>query len=487
MADRLPVELSRLTARLPAERSVLGDSDRLVTSIESDSRAVRPGTLFVALRGERTDGHAFVAQAIARGAAAIVVEEPAAAFPEATVVTVADSRRALSALSAAFYEDPSRSLDTVGVTGTNGKTTTVQMVRAILDGAARPCGTIGTVGAEFRERRWTLAQTTPLPPELHGLLAAMRDAGAVAVAMEVSSHALALGRVDDVTFRVAALTNVTRDHLDFHSTLEAYAAAKRRLFEMAQSAVLNVDDPLGARWARELRARGVPTITYGERNGDLRPVELAVTPDGSRFAVDGTVFEVRLPGRFNALNALAAIGIARSLGLDDAAIAPGLAHLDRVPGRMERFGDGGVDVVVDYAHTPDALERVLQALRETVSGSVFVVFGCGGDRDRGKRPEMGAVAARYADRVYVTSDNPRTEDPRAIAAQIVAGISGGAHAVELDRRTAIETAITQACPGDAVLIAGKGHEVYQIVGREAIEFDDAVVARRALRLRGAIR
>jgi UDP-N-acetylmuramoyl-L-alanyl-D-glutamate--2,6-diaminopimelate ligase len=488
MADRRPVDLSQLIARLPGGALVAGDADRSITSIETDSRAVRPGALFVALRGAHADGHAFASQALAGGAAAVVVEEGAPALPRgATVVTVPDSRRALSALAAAFFGDPSGSLDVIGVTGTNGKTTTVQMTSAILEYAGKCCGTIGTVGAALGDRRWPLVHTTPLPPELHGLLAEMHDAGAAVVAMEVSSHALALGRVDDVRFRIAALTNVTRDHLDFHPTVHAYAAAKRRLFEMSGEAVLNVDDRYGARWARELGERGVVTTTYGERSGRLSPGRLLATPEGSRFVLDGQWFDVRIPGRFNVLNALAAIGIARALGVDDATIAGGLARLERVPGRMERLHDHGVEVIVDYAHTPDALEQALRALRETVSGDVVVVFGCGGDRDRGKRPQMGAVAARYANRVYVTNDNPRTEDPNAIVEQIVAGIAGCEYDVELDRRAAIERAVAQARPGDAVLVAGKGHETYQIVGRDAVEFDDAVVVRQALQLRAAVK
>ncbi|HEY5426104.1 MAG TPA: UDP-N-acetylmuramoyl-L-alanyl-D-glutamate--2,6-diaminopimelate ligase, partial [Candidatus Tumulicola sp.] len=349
--------------------------------------------------------------------------------------------------------------------------------------------TIGTVGAAFGDRTWNLANTTPLPPELHGLLAAMRDAGASAVAMEVSSHALALDRVDDVRFRVAALTNVSRDHLDFHLTAEAYAAAKRRLFGMAETCVLNLDDEYGARWARELTAGGVAVLGYGERSRDAQvvPSEVATAPDGSRFRLDGRSYEVRLPGRFNVSNALAAIGIARTLGVDDATIAQGLAQLERVPGRMERLRENGLDVVIDYAHTPDALESALQSLRETTAGGLAVVFGCGGDRDRGKRPEMGAAAARWADRLYVTNDNPRTEDPTSIAAEIVAGMDGRPHVVELDRRRAIERAVLEARAGDVVLVAGKGHEAYQIVGEEILDFDDAAVVQRALQLRAAVR
>ncbi|MBV8490206.1 MAG: UDP-N-acetylmuramoyl-L-alanyl-D-glutamate--2,6-diaminopimelate ligase [Candidatus Eremiobacteraeota bacterium] len=488
MNARRSVELSALLPRLPASTQVNGDVARLITGIELDSRRVRPGALFVALRGEHSDGHDHVAAAIANGALAIVVEEARAPRvpPHVTVIHVPDTRRALSPLAAAYHGDPSERLDVVGVTGTNGKTTTTRMIASILERAGKPCGVIGTVGAELGSRQWKLAHTTPLPPELHGLLAEMLAGGAAAVAMEVSSHALALDRVDDVRFCVAALTNVTRDHLDFHETLEAYAAAKRRLFGMAPVAVLNADDDHGRRWATDLFARGTKVVTYGESaSADVRATQIELAPDGSRFAAGGTTFEVRIPGRFNVANALAAIAVARELGVDDAASAQGLAALVRVPGRMEHVRGAGIDVVVDYSHTPDSLENALSSLRETSSGKVAVVFGCGGDRDRGKRPQMGAVAARLADRIYVTNDNPRSESAQAIADAIVGGLGERDYVVELDRRSAIRRAVDEAAEGDVVLIAGKGHEAYQIVGDTVLPFDDVAVAREALQARGA--
>jgi UDP-N-acetylmuramoyl-L-alanyl-D-glutamate--2,6-diaminopimelate ligase len=480
------VELAELLGRLPASTQVSGGGDRLITGIEIDSRAVRPGALFVALRGSAADGHAYVAQAAARGAIAVVVEtaDAPAVPPHVAVVHVPDSRRALSPLAAAFYGDPSRAMTVVGVTGTNGKTTVTRMIAAILERAGKACGIIGTVGAEFGTQTWPLANTTPQPPELHRLLAQMRDTGAAAVAMEVSSHALALDRVDDVAFRVAVLTNVTRDHLDFHQTLEAYAAAKHRLFSMAPCAVLNADDEYGKRWIAELHVRGIETIAYGIAAGaQVVPGEIVASTGASRFHVGAQAFELHLPGRFNVWNALAAIGAARALGIDDAVSAEGLAALERVPGRMEHLRGAGIDVVVDYAHTPDALENALRSLRETTKGALAVVFGCGGDRDRGKRPEMGAIAARLADRVYVTSDNPRSEEPSTIAGDIVAGMAKPPHLVELDRRHAIERAVTEARGGDVVLIAGKGHEAHQVIGQRVLDFDDAAVAREALQRR----
>lgn len=461
-------------------------SRRHVTAVTSDSRSVTPGALFVALPGLHTDGRRFVDDAIARGAVAVIVEgnETLPAHPSAEIVCVEDSKRALSQLAAAFYGNPSHALDVIGVTGTNGKTTTTRMIAAILNEAAIPCGVIGTVGAEFAARTWQLGHTTPLPPELHGLLAGMREAGAQAVAMEVSSHALALERVDDVRFAIAVLTNVTRDHLDFHGSLEAYAAAKRRLLEMAPRCVINADDPVGNRWMRE--EAGHEVLSYGERSASaIAPHAVVLEPSGSRFIVNGQPYELHVPGRFNVSNALAAIGVAQLLGIDGATIARGLAALATVPGRMERLHAAGIDVVIDYAHTPDALEHALRALRETTHGALSLVFGCGGDRDRGKRPEMGAIAARLADRIFVTNDNPRTENPQAIADEIVAGVGARPHTVELDRRAAIERAIAGAARGDVVLVAGKGHENYQILGERVMPFDDRVIAREALTAREA--
>jgi UDP-N-acetylmuramoyl-L-alanyl-D-glutamate--2,6-diaminopimelate ligase len=483
------VALAALLGRLESPVQVAGERERYVNAIETDSRRVEPGALFCALPGSRTDGHRYLNEAVSNGAVALVVETdaPPELTSSATVVRVADTRRALSALSAAFYGDPSRELAVIGVTGTNGKTTTTHMIAAIFNAAGMPCAIAGTVGAEFASRHWTLANTTPQPPELHRLLAEIRDQGAQAVAMEVSSHALALERVADVRFRVAALTNVTRDHLDFHQTPEAYAAAKRRLFSLAPVGVLNIDDTCGRRWASELRGEGREVITYGSADATLVPQAIAVEPHGSRFTLDGRRFELRLPGRFNIWNALAAIGIAASNGISREIAARALATLERVPGRMERYDGDDVAVVVDYAHTPDALESALRSLRETTAGSIAVVFGCGGDRDRGKRRQMGAVAAALADRVYVTNDNPRTEEPQAIADAILAGIGSRESVVDLDRRRAIERAVSEARRGDVVLVAGKGHETYQIVGNRTLPFDDAAIAREALRARSLLR
>ncbi|MDB5093838.1 MAG: UDP-N-acetylmuramoylalanyl-D-glutamate--2,6-diaminopimelate ligase [Candidatus Eremiobacteraeota bacterium] len=457
-------ETARLVAALPGAR-VVGELPPLVEAISSDSRAAGPGTMFVALRGERFDGHAYVAGAIARGASVIVAErELDASVP---VVVVPDTRVAASALADAFYDRPSQSLAVIGVTGTNGKTTTTHLLRDVLEAAGIPCGVIGTLGGAFRDRRWELSNTTPLAIELQALLAAMRDAGARAVAMEVSSHALALNRVDHVRFAVAALTNITRDHLDFHGTFERYVAAKRRLFDLAPRAVLNLDDAAGAEFARGLRG----ATTYAiDAEAELRATDVQLDGDGSTFQLGALRVTVALPGRFNVRNALAAFGIGRALGIDDLTIVSGLAATRAVPGRMERIGAFGIDAIVDYAHTPDALENVLVAARETTRGNLIVVFGCGGDRDPGKRAQMGEIAARLADHVIVTSDNPRSEDPLEIAKSIANGFERTD--IVLDRRAAIRRAIVQAQAGDTVIVAGKGHEAYQIVGDETRPFDD---------------
>ncbi|MBV9103393.1 MAG: UDP-N-acetylmuramoyl-L-alanyl-D-glutamate--2,6-diaminopimelate ligase [Candidatus Eremiobacteraeota bacterium] len=407
---------------------------------------------------------------------------------DATALVVDDEARALSRLAAAFYGDPSTELTVVGVTGTNGKTTVTHMVAAILERAGVPAGTIGTLGARFGTHAWSLDNTTPLADELQKTLAVMRDAGARAVAMETSSHALALQRVADVRFRIGVFTNLTRDHLDFHGSLEAYAAAKRSLFERAATAVLNADDAFARQWTDELRAARRPVITFAlDAAADVRGEQVHSSARGVRCVVSGAALELPLAGRFNAANALAAIAVARALDIPDATSIAALETLPPVPGRMQRIDGAHLPIFVDYAHTPDALRNALRAARDAATGRVIVVFGCGGDRDKGKRPLMGRLATTLADVAIVTNDNPRGEDPASIAAEILSGAASEHASVRtiLDRRTAIREAVALAGAGDVVLVAGKGHEPYQLIGERVLAFDDADEARRALEERVA--
>lgn len=455
---------------------------RGASSLAIDSRAVQPGGVFVALRGQHTDGHTYIAQAIERGATTIVMERPVSLPEGIRGIVVRDSARALSALASFFYGDPAQALFMIGVTGTNGKTTTTQMIAAVLNAAGKRCAVIGTLGASFSGQTHPLANTTPLANELHALLASLRERGAEAVAMEVSSHALALKRVIDVPYRIGVLTNITRDHLDFHETFDAYVAAKRTLFEAAAHAIFNRDDAHGAKWSVQSLT---PSTTYSlHGDADVVASRITLRADGSTFTVDGRQYALPVPGRFNISNALAAIAVARQVGIDAAIAAGALAGLPQIAGRMEVIHGAGITVVVDYAHTPDALRNALRTLRETTQGALCAVFGAGGDRDRGKRPQMGKISAELADRIVVTSDNPRGEDAAHIAGDIIAGMGAKKYAMILDRREAIHEAVRAARAGDVVLIAGKGHEPYQIIGEESLPFDDREVAREALRARG---
>jgi UDP-N-acetylmuramoyl-L-alanyl-D-glutamate--2,6-diaminopimelate ligase len=467
-------------------REVLGAAARdappvAVRGLAYDNRLVTPGTLFFCVPGFTRDGHDFAPDAVARGAAALVVERPLGTpVPE---VRVADVRAAMAPAAAAFHGDPTRTLRAVGITGTNGKTTTAFLVRGLLEAAGRPTGLVGTITAVVGGEERPMVRTTPEAIDLQRMFAEMRDAGDEAVVMEVSSHALQLHRADAIHWAVAIFTNLTQDHLDFHPTMEDYFAAKRRLFESGpEVAVINVDDPYGARLARD-----VPdAVTIGIDSPDARLRATGVESDatGSSFTVDGVALRAPLPGRFNVLNVLGAVAAVRALGVDDATIAEALPHVARVPGRFEPVDEGQpFAVLVDYAHTPDSLDNVLRAARPLAAGRLIVVFGAGGDRDRAKRPLMGAVACERADVVIVTSDNPRSEEPEAIIAAILEGCGPGAE-VEPDRRTAIERAVGMAGSGDVLVIAGKGHEQGQeLAGGQKVPFDDVTVAREALRAR----
>ncbi len=456
-----------------------------IADLAFDNRLVGPGTLFFCVPGFTRDGHDFAPDAVARGAVALVVERPLGlGVPE---VLVASVREAMAPAAARFHGDPTARLDVVGVTGTNGKTTTAFLVRALLEAAGRPCGLLGTVGSVIAGREVEAARTTPEAIDLQRDFRAMLDGGDAACAMEVSSHALALHRAEAIHFAVAIFTNLTQDHLDFHPTMEEYFAAKRRLFEAApRAAVINVDDAYGRRLAAE--HPGALTVAI-EREAGYRARELSTGLTGSELVLEGPDGARRitspLPGRFNVLNVLGAVAAARALGVSMDQIAGALPHAGRVPGRFEPVEEGqDFAVLVDYAHTPDSLQNVLEAARGLTEGRVICVFGCGGDRDRGKRPVMGRIADALAAKVIVTSDNPRSEDPEAIIAEILAGVDAPERRVEAvpDRREAIRGALAWAGAGDVVVIAGKGHEQGQeFAGARKVPFDDVAVAREALR------
>ena len=464
-------------ARLTARPEVVGPAAVEVTSMVLDTRAVEPGALFGCVVGSRVDGHELAADAVAAGAVAVLAERRLPLGDAVAQVLVPSVRAAMGPVAAALHGHPSRGLTIVGVTGTNGKTTTTHLLRSVFQASGESAEVIGTLtgtpGAP---------PTTPDAPDLQARLAALRDRGVTAVAMEVSSHGLAMQRVDGTRFAAAAFTNLSQDHLDVHGTMEAYFAAKARLFDPAFTdlAVVGVDDAYG-----RLLLDAATVRTVGWSMAEASNLRLDAT--GSTFTWRGVDVRVPLAGRFNVANALCAAAVAGELGIDVPTIARGLAQAPLVRGRFEPVVAGQpFGVVVDYAHTPDGLEQLLSAAREVVGDRrVIVVFGAGGDRDPAKRPRMGEVASRLADRVVVTSDNPRGEDPATIVAAVVEGVGADADVhVELDRRRAIEAAVAAASDGDIVVIAGKGHETTQTFADRVVPFDDAEVAREALHGRG---
>ena len=452
-----------------------------ITGISADSRSLQPGMAYVAVRGSQVDGHQFVGGAATRGAALLVVEQ-GVDLPLPQVV-VRDGRLSAIALARAWYGDPASALTLIGVTGTNGKTTTVGLIRHLLN-AEQQAGSIGTLGA-FDGTGESVPSTagsltTPGPVDLQATLAALRDRGCRVVAMETSSHSLDQGRLDGLTFRAGVFTNLTRDHLDYHRTMESYLAAKLRLLGLLGQdgiAVVNADDP-----AWKVIPAGANKLTFGVAPAaDVRAEGLALDARGSRFrlASPSGSADIALPllGDFNLSNALAAGAAGLALGLTVETVASRLSAAPQVPGRMERIAEAPCVVLRDYAHTPDALERALATLRPLTAGRLIVVFGCGGDRDRGKRPIMGRIAAERADLPIVSSDNPRTEDPERIIDDVEAGMGSGPRIRLADRRAAIRRALEEAAPGDTVLLAGKGHETYQVVGTEKLPFDERSIVR----------
>ncbi len=480
-----------------------------VSSICYDSRKCGPGSLFVAVGGLKVDGHDFIPEATARGAKFILHDRPFTAGPGLFAARVRDSRRSLGIAGKNFYGHPSSRLPLIAVIGTNGKTTVTYLLEAILSAAGFRPGVIGTVNYRYGGRILAASHTTPESLDFQRILAEMLEGGATHVVAEISSHAIDLARIDDCEFGIGVFTNFTQDHLDYHGTMDNYFRAKRRFFtdvlprsprRFAARAIVNADDP----WGRKLvEALAEPALTYGiEAACDVRAESYRLSPEGIEASIvsGSRRLDVRSPmiGRFNLYNILSAVAAAEALGLSADAVRAGISSLSAVPGRMEKVSRNGEPLVfVDYAHTEDALRRVLQNLQDFKTGRIFTVFGCGGDRDRGKRPLMAGAAADYSDAVIVTSDNPRTEEPLAIIGEIEAGMkkdliakvdprelgrrgTSRVYAVIPDRAQAIEAAIRAAAGGDTVLIAGKGHEDYQIVGSRKFPFDDRTVARQAL-------
>lgn len=481
------MRLSTLADRLPGDATLIGP-DVTVIDVSHDSRQVKAGDLFVAVRGLETDGHRYLDAALDAGAAAVAVEVVSDHLREAghSQLSVEDTRSALGALAAAVHGDPSQRMAVVGVTGTNGKTTVTHLLEAILAAAGMTPGVVGTVGARVGGEHVPTVRTTPEASDLQRLLGEMVETGVDVAAIEVSSHALALERVNGTRFRVAAFTNLMQDHLDFHGDMEAYLAAKRRLFaaDLAERAVIAIDDEAGRSIAAGIT---IPVATVAvDGPADVSATDIVVTMEGSSFTVrtpEGNfAAEIPLPGVFNVQNAVVAAAIARELGIGRTAVAAGLSGVKPIPGRFEPV-DGGqrFGVVVDYAHTPDAIAAVVASGRRLApGGSLIAVVGAGGDRDQQKRPAMGAAAAA-ADVIVVTSDNPRSEDPAGIIEAVVAGIPGGADVTtEPDRRAAIRAAVARADEGDLVLILGKGHEQGQEIAGVVHPFDDRLVAAEEL-------
>ncbi len=488
LVESPPIELETLSRAIGATRRGEGAS-LAIADLAHDSRDVQPGTLFFCVAGATSDGHEHAAAAIARGAVALVVERPLD-LPVAQLL-VPDVRAAMGPAADTFFGHPTRELAVAGVTGTNGKTTTAFLLFAILAAAGRRPGLLGTIESRVGGERRAVAYTTPEAIELQRSFREMVEVGDRSCAMEASSHASTFRRLDGTRFAALVFTNLSQDHLDLHGSMDDYFEAKRRLFvepgpdgERAPAAI-NVGDEHGRRLAGELRACGATLVTFGlAGDAEIRPDHLELEPSGATLRTSGLSLRTRLRGRFNVENVLGAVAAGRLLGLPDDAIVRGIEHLTGVPGRLEAVDEGQpFAVLVDYAHTPGALERVLDASREICEGRLICVFGCGGDRDRGKRALMGAAAASRADHVVVTSDNPRSEEPLAIIDEILAGAGGEGPALDVvpDRREAIRHALAVAADGDVVVIAGKGHEQGQTFADRTLPFSDVEEARDALR------
>jgi UDP-N-acetylmuramoyl-L-alanyl-D-glutamate--2,6-diaminopimelate ligase len=478
------MNLERVIAAL-APTAVVGCAPAEISDLAFDARSVRPGALFFCVPGSRADGHEFAHEAVANGAVALVVEREVEA--EAPQIVVPDVRMAMPMAADIFFDEPTRDLEVVGITGTSGKTTTSYLLSSILEAAGRRPGLIGSIERRIGGQVRAPSLNTPEAIDLQRLFREMLTAGNRSCVLEATSHASAQARLERTRFAALVFTNVSQDHLDFHVTLERYFEAKRRLFVSGVPAAVNVGDAHGRRLADELRRTvGSKLLTFGFRaNADLRAEDLELTQSGASFRTAGIGVRTRLRGRFNVENTLAAIAAAQLLGVDEESIVRGIAAVEGVPGRFEPVDEGQpFTVLVDYSHKPAALESVLTTARELATGRLICVFGCGGDRDRGKRPVMGRIASELSDLVIVTSDNPRSEDPEAIIDEILEGVTDEVE-VEVDRREAIARALSLARAGDVVVIAGKGHEQGQEFRDGIVPFDDREVARDVLRRLGA--
>ncbi|MBI5875385.1 MAG: UDP-N-acetylmuramoyl-L-alanyl-D-glutamate--2,6-diaminopimelate ligase [Deltaproteobacteria bacterium] len=498
------MSLSELIKDLPNKR-IVGNPETPIQGIAYDSRQVDKGFLFAAIRGQHLDGHQFITDAINRGASAVLAEKPTPPAPPllkggiggVTQVIVPDVREAMAKLAALFYGEPCKNMTLIGVTGTNGKTTTTYLAESILKAAGFHAGVIGTINYRYGDKIFNAPHTTPESPDLQKIFKEMVDSGVTHCVMEVSSHSLAQKRVDGSIFAGGVFTNLTQDHLDYHKTMEEYFESKSRLFtdfiakENKGFAVINVDDLWGEKLLNlKFKISNLKFIRYSlKQDAEIHPAKISFSERGIEAMLDTPVGSVKISspllGEYNLQNSMAAVGIGIGLGLGKQTIEQGIANLKRVPGRLERIiSDDGFQAVVDYAHTGDALERALNTLRPLTKGRLITVFGCGGDRDRGKRPVMGEIATRLSDFTIITSDNPRSEEPLEIIKEIEAGIDKGdrdVYTVMPDRHEAIKIAVNMAAGRDIILVAGKGHEDYQIIGDKKFHFDDTEEIKKAMK------
>lgn len=466
-----------------------GDLDVDINGIVYDSRKTKKGDLFICVSGYTQDGHNYISDALKKGAAAIIVEKDVE-VKGAAVVRVHNSRLAMPSLASSFYNNPTQKLSLIGITGTNGKTTTTYLIKSIMEANGQGTGLLGTITTQVGDKTFVSSRTTPESLDLQSLFREMADSNIDYAVMEVSSHSLELGRVEGCNFRIGVFTNLTQDHLDFHKTIENYRNAKKKLFYMTKGAnIINVDDEHGRIIAEEVSKLGTPLITYGiDNKADIMAKNIDITSKGASFTLVTPGCEeeisIKIPGKFSVYNALAAASVAYVEGISSAVIREGLNKVDNVPGRSEIIKtDTPYTVIVDYAHTPDGLQNILASVRQYAKGRVITLFGCGGDRDREKRPIMGEIAGRMSDYCIITSDNPRSEEPMDIIKQVEAGIkSTGCDYICIEnRRDAIKFALTMAKPDDIVLLAGKGHETYQVLKDRTIPFDERDVVEELLR------